>query len=99
MEPSLSVVEESRGTIKTTILGLPTFKVVVVGKYGAGKTSLLWRYLHGEFHSAGTRVTIVDVEKKRVTCANKDVELEVWDTAGKLYHVHKDDGAELYHDL
>lgn len=97
MEPaSLSVVEKDGGgtVVKTSVLGLPTYKVVVVGKYGVGKTSLLWRYLHGDFHSAGTRVTIVDVQKKRVTCDDKEVELELWDTAGVLQcasvHLHID---------
>ena len=61
----------------------PTYKVVIVGKYGVGKTSLLWRYLHNEFRSVDSRVTIVDVEKKRITYSERQVELEFWDTAGE----------------
>lgn len=60
----------------------PTYKVVVVGKFGVGKTSLLWRYLHNEFRSVESRVTIVDVEKKKITYKDRQVELELWDTAG-----------------
>ena len=60
----------------------PTYKVVIVGKFGVGKTSLLWRYIHNEFRSVDSRVTIVDVEKKRITYAERQVELEFWDTAG-----------------
>ena len=58
----------------------PTYKVVTVGQYGVGKTSLLWKYIHNE---RKTSFTIVDVEKKCINFAGgKQVELEFWDTAG-----------------
>lgn len=60
----------------------PTYKVVIVGKFGVGKTSLLWRYVHDEFRSLESRITIVDVEKKMINYADRQVELEFWDTAG-----------------
>lgn len=61
----------------------PTYKIVIVGNYSVGKTTLLWRYLHKEFRSADHRVTVVDIERKKVTSQNKEVELEFWDTAGQ----------------
>ncbi len=60
----------------------PTYKIVIVGNYCVGKTTLLWRYLHKEFRSIDHRVTVVDIERKKVTSQNKEVELEFWDTAG-----------------
>ena len=63
----------------------PTYKIVIVGNYSVGKTTLLWRFLHKEFRSADHRVTVVDIERKKVVSQNKEVELEFWDTAGKKY--------------
>ncbi len=60
----------------------PTYKIVIVGNYSVGKTTLLWRYLHNEFRSAEYRVTVVDIERKKVQSQSKEVELEFWDTAG-----------------
>lgn len=60
----------------------PTYKIVIVGNYCVGKTTLLWRYLHKEFRSAEHRVTVVDIERKKVVSQSKEVELEFWDTAG-----------------
>lgn len=58
----------------------PTYKIVLVGNLGVGKTTLLWRYIHKEFRSS--KVTVIDVERKRTTIRNREVELEFWDTAG-----------------
>ena len=54
-----------------------TYKVVIVGNFGTGKTALLWRFLHKDFGSG-----IIDVAQKRMTIKEKDIELEFWDTAG-----------------
>uniref|UniRef100_A0A1X7U0Q0 Uncharacterized protein n=1 Tax=Amphimedon queenslandica TaxID=400682 RepID=A0A1X7U0Q0_AMPQE len=55
-----------------------TYKVVIVGNFGAGKTALLWRFLHKDFGSG-----IIDVVQKRITVKENDIELEIWDTAGQ----------------
>ena len=56
-----------------------TYKIVIVGNFGAGKTALLWRFLHKDFASG-----IIDVVQKKITVKEKDIELEFWDTAGKI---------------
>lgn len=63
--------------------GQQACKVVIVGEFGVGKTSLLWRYLHKEFCCDDGRVTIVDIEKRRVQFGDKQLELNFWDTAGE----------------
>lgn len=63
--------------------GLKNHKVVIVGEFGVGKTSLLWRHLHKEFCTDDRRATIVDIEKRRVTFGEKQIELSFWDTAGE----------------
>ena len=58
-------------------------KIIIMGNYGVGKTSLLERYFTGNFmHKMKTtigadfRIKIIDVEGKRV-------KLQIWDTAGQ----------------
>jgi small GTP-binding protein len=55
------------------------YKVMIIGRCGVGKTSLLWRYLYNEFKDL--RGTIVDKETKKVNANGRDLELELWDTA------------------
>ena len=58
-----------------------TYKVMIIGRYGVGKTTLLWRYLYNEFKDL--RGTIVDKETKKVKLDGRDLDLELWDTASK----------------
>lgn len=59
------------------------YKVMIIGRCGVGKTSLLWRYLYNEFKE-DLRGTIVDKETKKVHISGKDLELELWDTASMI---------------
>ena len=63
-----------------------TYKVMIIGRSGVGKTSLLWRYLYNEFKDL--RGTIVDKETKKVSVDGRDLELELWDTASKNFVLH-----------
>lgn len=56
----------------------PTYKVVIVGNFGVGKTALLWHFLHKDLAANGK----LDVVHKRITIKDKDIELEFWDTVG-----------------
>eukprot|EP01061_Rhynchopus_euleeides_P022378 TRINITY_DN3646_c0_g1_i1.p1 TRINITY_DN3646_c0_g1~~TRINITY_DN3646_c0_g1_i1.p1 ORF type:complete len:228 (+),score=79.32 TRINITY_DN3646_c0_g1_i1:77-760(+) len=58
------------------------FKVLVVGDYAVGKTSLIKRYTTGEF-SGQYRITIgVDFCSKDLEVDGKAVTLQLWDIAG-----------------
>jgi small GTP-binding protein len=61
---------------------IETFKTVVIGKSGVGKTTLLVRFLENKFINQTTTVGI-DVQAKEVTFRNNKFKLELWDTAGQ----------------
>ncbi|CAN8009203.1 ras-related protein Rab-32B [Ixodes scapularis] len=59
------------------------FKVLVVGEFGVGKTSLIRRYTEGVFNQA-YKITIgVDFSLKHIVYDNKKhITLQLWDIAG-----------------
>src|SRR5579875_226342 len=58
------------------------FKLALAGKYGVGKSSLLLRYVDGEFQDDSQR-TLVDYKIKNVTINERPVKLKICDTAGQ----------------
>lgn len=58
-------------------------KVVMIGAFGVGKTSLVRRFVSNEF-SADYQSTIgVQIEKRTVLVDGYEVELHLWDLAGE----------------
>lgn len=57
-------------------------KIVIVGDGNCGKTSLLTRFVRGEFPRAYIP-TVFDTEVSSVTVDGRDVLLSLWDTAGQ----------------
>ena len=93
METRLSVGQKECKLRKPLELGgVPSFKVVIVGNEGVGKTSLLWRFIHNEFNVDGVQTLRVDIEKKVVNVASRNgqrsLQLEIWDTVGKSEKIH-----------
>lgn len=64
----------------------PTYKIVLVGNFGVGKSAFLWRFLHKDYRPFGN-VPVIDMEQKRITVKDKAIELELWDTAGTIRFV------------
>lgn len=59
------------------------FKLVIVGTYGVGKTSLMLQHFDRYF-SADPKTTVgVDFRQRKFHLSNASVILEVWDTAGE----------------
>lgn len=58
------------------------YKVIIIGALGAGKTSILLRYVHDTFEDRISR--FVSEERKTITAGGKEIILDIWDTAGKL---------------
>eukprot|EP00095_Tigriopus_kingsejongensis_P002542 maker-scaffold344_size201325-snap-gene-1.22 protein:Tk02542 transcript:maker-scaffold344_size201325-snap-gene-1.22-mRNA-1 annotation:"RAB-33 " len=62
-----------------------TFKVIVIGDSGVGKTCLTYRFCAGHFPTTGTEATIgVDFREKIVQLTDgEEVRVQFWDTAGQ----------------
>nr|CAB3265363.1 ras-related protein Rab-26-like [Phallusia mammillata] len=61
-----------------------TFKVMLIGDSGVGKTCLLVRYKDGGFLGGNFISTVgVDFKNKIVTVEDKRIKLQIWDTAGQ----------------
>lgn len=57
-------------------------KVLLVGNFGVGKTSLIKRFVNNEFSEDYISTIGVRVSKKTVNFNNKQVKLLIWDVAG-----------------
>lgn len=83
-----------------------TFKVVIIGDSGVGKSNLMTRYTTNEF-SQDTPATIgVEFMTKSIKIEGRDAKVQIWDTAGQerfraisrsIYHGSK--GAMLVYDI
>ncbi len=60
-----------------------TFKLIIAGDGGVGKTTLVDRYINGTFHE-DTRITLgVQFMVKRLTIDGNPVDLQIWDFGGE----------------
>lgn len=83
-----------------------SFKVVIIGDSGVGKSNLMTRYTTNEF-SQDTPATIgVEFMTKSIKIEGRDAKIQIWDTAGQerfraisrsIYHGAK--GAMLVYDI
>jgi small GTP-binding protein len=65
------------------MVGLPLFKVVVVGDGAVGKTTLIRRYCEGKFHASRVATIGVDFYTQRVQLPGGMIKLSIWDMAGQ----------------
>lgn len=57
-----------------------SFKVIVIGEQGVGKTSLIVRYIKDIF-SKDYKVTVgFEFYSKVVKCQDEDINVQIWDT-------------------
>ena len=59
------------------------FKLVIVGTYGVGKTSLMLQHFDRFFTDDPKTTVGVDFRQRKFHINNSSVILEVWDTAGQ----------------
>jgi len=58
-------------------------KIVLLGDSAVGKTSLVYRYVHGHFEAENPSTIGASFLTKRMTVADWQVKLQIWDTAGQ----------------
>jgi len=61
----------------------PRIKLLVLGPSGAGKTSVLQRFLHQRFEDGTSQTVGADILRKDILVGSSAVDLEAWDTAGQ----------------
>lgn len=58
-------------------------KVILIGHFGVGKTSLVKRFVHSQFSEEYITTIGVKIDKKAVTIDGITVNLLIWDIAGE----------------
>ena len=59
------------------------FKLLIVGESGVGKTCVLLRFTENQFEETFLSTIGVDFKVKEITCEDKKVKLQIWDSAGQ----------------
>ena len=59
------------------------FKIVLLGEGRVGKTSILLRYIRGEYSDNQVSTLQASYLDKKITVSGTSVHLSVWDTAGQ----------------
>ncbi|GMT14546.1 hypothetical protein PFISCL1PPCAC_5843, partial [Pristionchus fissidentatus] len=63
------------------------FKVVLLGEGAVGKSSLMLRYVQGQFNPRHISTIQASFLSKQLTVEGSDIDLSIWDTAGQeKYH-------------
>ncbi|KAI1714546.1 ras family domain-containing protein [Ditylenchus destructor] len=75
----------SKSTVLPGLSGSPkTFKLVFLGEESVGKTSIISRFIHGDFHAVYEPTIGIDIHNKTMSLdGNKTAHLQLWDTAGQ----------------
>lgn len=63
--------------------GTERFKVVLLGEGRVGKTSILLRYIRGEYTDRQVSTLQASYLDKKLTVGATNVQLSIWDTAGQ----------------
>ena len=75
-----------KGKIRKKVSGSQLYKyiikIILIGDCSIGKTSLINRYIHNSFESQYLCTIGVDFIMKTLIIDNKQVKLQIWDTAG-----------------
>lgn len=57
-----------------------TFKIIVVGDFNVGKTSLIQKYINNTFSDKYKATIGLDIFLKTIRYQNKVIQLQLWDT-------------------
>ena len=59
------------------------FKFILIGDTGVGKTSLISRFITGQFNTDHEFTIGVEFGAKVISVNNRAIKLQIWDTAGQ----------------
>ncbi|MED6262147.1 hypothetical protein ATANTOWER_015207 [Ataeniobius toweri] len=82
MESSLEF-SSSLGSVSSLLSRCRTFKVLVIGDSGVGKTCLTHRLCAGEFPRRTEATIGVDFRERALDIDGEKIKLQLWDTAGQ----------------
>lgn len=60
----------------------PTYKIILIGDCGVGKTTIFERYIYGKIFPDQS-ITTIDFRYKNIKVQDKNIKLCIWDTAGQ----------------
>ena len=60
-----------------------TFKFIIIGDSSVGKSCLLKKFIDGTFYNDFDTTIGVEFGAKIISCNNKNIKLQIWDTAGQ----------------
>ena len=60
-----------------------TFKIIIIGDTGVGKTNLILRFSDQGFKENYVATIGVDFKTKNINLGDKRIKLQLWDTAGQ----------------
>ena len=63
--------------------GLKSYKVVLIGESGVGKTSIIHYFIYKTFDNSIHSTTSVSFVSKEINCNGKKITFDIWDTAGQ----------------
>ena len=90
--PIMSTTQDRSHTNMASALAQGEYKVIIIGPLAVGKTSLLLQYISNSFEEHVSK--FVSEEKKAIIVDDKEIVLDLWDTAGEapisfsLSHTH-----------
>lgn len=58
-------------------------KIVLIGNLGAGKTSIMWRFIRNEFNPQRLATIICSPPSRNLIISGVQTSVELWDTAGQ----------------
>jgi small GTP-binding protein len=62
---------------------IPSVKVIILGDSHVGKSSIVYRFVTGNFSSSIQSTIAANYMKKQVQLPNSSVQLDIWDSAGQ----------------
>jgi len=83
--PFIATTSDNSCKVQVNQSGLPYFKVMVLGRSGVGKTSLILRWQNKSSNAIDTVMPSIAVDFVPLTCErfNTSFKLKIWDTAGQ----------------